>query len=260
MAKDIGSAVREVCLSFPDAEEVPSRGSPDFRVRGKTFATYTINHHGDGRVALWLPALPGAQQLHTEVEPRHYFVPPYVGPRGWLGVNLDTGLDWLSIAERVREAYVTVASVELARLIGPTIQIEPPDETIDPAEFDPMVRPRAQRVMAATREICLALPETSQGTQFGHPVFKAGKKSFCTAYHRSERIKLSFWVGGEMQAMLTFEDRYRIPAYTGHHGWIELDVEDEFNRQEVTELVRVSYKHFALKRMIKALAESSQAV
>ena len=80
-ARDINSAVREICLSFPEAEEVPSRGSPDFRVQGKTFATYCVNHHGDGHVALWLHSPAGAQQLYSEMEPEYYFVPPYVGPK-----------------------------------------------------------------------------------------------------------------------------------------------------------------------------------
>ena len=69
--KDINSAVREVCLSLPAAEEVMSRGSPDFRVGGKTFATYCVNHHGDGRVALWLHSPAGAQDLYTEMEPEY---------------------------------------------------------------------------------------------------------------------------------------------------------------------------------------------
>ena len=81
-AKDINQAVREVCLWFPESAEVLSHGSPDFRVRGKTFATYVVNHHGDGRVALWLNAPAGAQELYTKEEPKHFFVPPYVGPRG----------------------------------------------------------------------------------------------------------------------------------------------------------------------------------
>ena len=81
-AKDISQAVREVCLWFPEAEEILSHGSPDFRVRGKTFATYVINHHGDGRIALWLNAPQGAQDHCVQQEPKHYFVPPYVGPRG----------------------------------------------------------------------------------------------------------------------------------------------------------------------------------
>ena len=66
MAKDIATAVREVCLSLPEATERPSRGSPDFRVREKTFATFVVNHHGDGRIALWLRAPAGAQAVFTE--------------------------------------------------------------------------------------------------------------------------------------------------------------------------------------------------
>src|ERR1700738_794349 len=65
MAKDINEAVREVCLSFPEAEEFLSHGSPNFRVRGKTFASFVVNHHGDGRVALWLNVPPGAQESHV---------------------------------------------------------------------------------------------------------------------------------------------------------------------------------------------------
>ena len=41
MARNVSAAVREVCLSFPETEEAVSHGSPDFKVRGKTFATYT---------------------------------------------------------------------------------------------------------------------------------------------------------------------------------------------------------------------------
>ena len=58
MSKDTSQAVREICLWFPEAQEVVSHGMADFRVRGKTFATYAINHHGDGRIGqlvLYLP-------------------------------------------------------------------------------------------------------------------------------------------------------------------------------------------------------------
>ena len=72
------------------------------------------------------------------------------------------------------------------------------------------------------------------------------------------RLKLQFWVGSDMQAMLTFEKRYQIPAYMGHNGWIELDVEDEIDWTEVRELVMVSYRHFALKRMLDQLESSEE--
>lgn len=254
--KDISAAVREVCLSFPEAEEVPSRGSPDFRVAGKTFASYVVNHHGDGRIALWLQAPPGAQELYTDAEPEHYFVPPYVGPKGWLGVNLDQGLDWRTIAERVREAYVQVAPRKLSAELGPAISIDPPTHAMSAEEFDPLLGARAQEILKKLRAICLALPETSEATQFGNPVWKAGKKTFCGVHHYTGRLRLQFWVGSDMQTALTFEaDRYQIPAYMGHNGWIDLDAENHVDWDEVGELVMISYRHFALKRMLNALAE-----
>ena len=87
MAKDISAAVREICLSFPETEEVRGHGMPDFKADGKTFATYVINHHGDGHLALWLRSPQGAQSLYVDAEPEHFYVPPYVGPKGWLGVD-----------------------------------------------------------------------------------------------------------------------------------------------------------------------------
>ena len=255
MGRNISDAVRELCLSLPEAEEVPSRGSPDFRVSGKTFATYVINHHGDGRIALWLNAPDGAQAFYAENEPEHYFVPPYVGPRGWLGVHLDKGLPWSAIAERVREAYAKVAPPKLGRRIDRAPTIEPPTEPLPIETFDPLARPRAQEVLAMLRETCLALPETTEDTRFGNPVFRAGKKVFAGVHSRGGRIRLQFWVGADRQDSLAFDERYRIPAYIGHNGWMELDAEDLADRREIEALALDSYRHFALKRMLKALPE-----
>ena len=253
MAKNISDAVREVCLSFPETEEKPSRGSPDFRVRGKTFATYAVNHHGDGHIALWLNAPAGAQEFYAGNEPEHYFVPPYVGPRGWLGVHLDRGLRWTTIAQRVREAYEKVAPGELTGTLGDTVDIVPPTDTLPAEEFDPLARPRAQQVLKRLRELCLALPEAVEAVQFGNPVWRAGKKTFAGAHSRRGRLRLQFWAGADRQATLTFDSRYAIPPYIGHNGWIELDVEDDANWEEIEALASFSYRHFALKRMLRAL-------
>ena len=126
MPRDFSQAVRDTCLWLPEAEEFLSHGSPNFRVRGKTFATYVVNYHGDGRVALWLNSPAGAQDLHVEAEPRHFFIPPYVGPRGWLGVVLDRGVEWQRIAKLVREAYEKVAPNNMRARIGKTPTIKPP--------------------------------------------------------------------------------------------------------------------------------------
>ena len=65
MTRNTSDAVRELCLAFPETEEKQSHGMSNFRVCGKTFVTYAINVHGDGRVALWLEAPPGSPGITT---------------------------------------------------------------------------------------------------------------------------------------------------------------------------------------------------
>lgn len=256
MAKDIDAAVREVCASFPEAEEFVSHGAPTFRVRkGKVFAMYVVNHHGDGRVALWLPMPDGAQEHHVGSAPKHFFVPPYVGPRGWLGVHLDHGLSWKRIAALVREAYEHVAPAKLAARIGRTIEIAAPTAALKPAQVDRLATPRAREIVAKLRAICLALPETKEAKQFGAPAWQAGKKTFAIAYDYGNGLTLGFWVGVDQQGLYVEDPRYSIPAYTGHHGWIALDVSKGANRKEIESLARASYRHFALKRMLAKLGE-----
>lgn len=101
--------VRQLCLALPEATERLSHGSPAWFVRGKkTFVMYLDNHHGDGRLALWCAAPEGMQEALVAGEPAHYFRPPYVGHRGWVGVCLNTGLEWDEIAGVIEDAYVVV--------------------------------------------------------------------------------------------------------------------------------------------------------
>jgi hypothetical protein len=255
MAREIYQAVREACLWLPEAEEFTSHGSPNFRVRGKTFATYVVNHHGDGRVALWLTAPPGSQDEHVRSEPGHFFVPPYVGPRGWLGVILDRGIEWKRIPALIREAYEKVAPASLCARCTVTPNIKAPAKALSASQIDPFKTARAQAVLAKLRKICLSFPESSEGTQFGHPVFKAGKKTFAIARYEGARLTLCFWVGVDQQGLLTADPRYQIPPYFGHNGWIALDVTRACDWQEVAGLGVQSYRHFALKRMLQALAQ-----
>jgi hypothetical protein len=111
--------VRRLCLSLPEVTERPSHGSPTWFVRDrKTFVMYLDNHHDDGRLALWCAAPDGMQEALVRAEPDHYFRPPYVGHRGWIGVRLDRGLDENEIAGAIEDAYACVAPktlVEAAR-------------------------------------------------------------------------------------------------------------------------------------------------
>ena len=82
--------VRHICLTFPETVERPSHGEPTFFVRGKkVLVMFANNHHGDGRIAVWLPASPGLQEVLVETQPETFFKPPYVGVRGWIGIELN---------------------------------------------------------------------------------------------------------------------------------------------------------------------------
>ena len=111
--------IRELCLAHPETSERLSHGAPTFFVRGKrAFLMVLTNHHGDGRFAVWCAAPEGVQGMLVEADPEKFFVPPYVGHRGWLGVRLDRGLDWNEIAGIAEDAYAEVAPaglVEAAR-------------------------------------------------------------------------------------------------------------------------------------------------
>jgi hypothetical protein len=106
--------LRRLCLELPEVEERLSHGAPTFFVRGKRpFVMVHSDHHGDGRFAIWCPAGEGVQAVLSEADPERFFVPPYVGHRGWLGVRLDRGLDWGELAGIVEDAYAEVAPARL---------------------------------------------------------------------------------------------------------------------------------------------------
>jgi hypothetical protein len=80
------------------------------------FVTYAQHHHDD-RVAIWCAAPKGVQRTLVESDPERYFVPPYVGGRGWVGYYLDGAVDWDEVDELVLDAFLTVAPARLAALV-----------------------------------------------------------------------------------------------------------------------------------------------
>jgi hypothetical protein len=81
--------VQRLCFALPETTERLSHGEPTFFVRKRVFAMFANNHHNDGRIAVWLPASPGIQEMLIETDPEKYFRPPYVGVRGWIGIELE---------------------------------------------------------------------------------------------------------------------------------------------------------------------------
>ena len=106
--------VRAAAMALPEATERLSHGAPTWFVGGKkTFVMFHDDHHGDGRLALWVAAPPGVQASMIDEDPEEFFFPPYVGGRGWLGVRLDRKPDWDEITAIVTEAYCCVAPKKL---------------------------------------------------------------------------------------------------------------------------------------------------
>jgi len=106
-------SLRMLCLALPETTERVSHGEPTWFVRDKkTFVTYADHHHDD-RLGFWCAAHPGVQEARTGADPEHFFRPPYVGHRGWLGVFLDVPTDWDDVAEIVTDAYRMVAPARL---------------------------------------------------------------------------------------------------------------------------------------------------
>jgi hypothetical protein len=106
--------LRAICLALPEAAEKEAWGDPTFRVRDRIFA---MEKRGDGRSSVWCKAPPGSQAVLVGADPARFFVPPYVGHKGWIGMRLDDGPDWAEVALLVERSYRMTAPKRLvARL------------------------------------------------------------------------------------------------------------------------------------------------
>lgn len=113
--KATAGKLRELCLALPEAVELETWERPTYRVRGKIFA---MERGDSGRIALWLKAPPGSQQILIAADQDRFFAPPYVGPRGWIGIHLDGTPDWEEIAFLIRRSYSLIAPKKLAAQLG----------------------------------------------------------------------------------------------------------------------------------------------
>ncbi|MEM7411189.1 MAG: MmcQ/YjbR family DNA-binding protein [Myxococcota bacterium] len=101
--------LRKIVGRWPEVTEKISHGAPTFWGGRKTFVAYRNNHHGDGRRALWIKSTLEAQESLVALDPETFFVPPYVGPSGWVGMRIDRKPDWGRAEELLEEAYRSVA-------------------------------------------------------------------------------------------------------------------------------------------------------
>jgi hypothetical protein len=108
--------VRQICTKFPETTERLSHGEPTFFVRKRVFAMFADNHHNDGRIAVWLPAPPGLQETLIDNSPETYFRPPYVGVRGWIGIEL-VNISDEDLAFHIRDGWRLVAPKKLQAIL-----------------------------------------------------------------------------------------------------------------------------------------------
>ena len=118
-SKRILEKLRKICLGLPQATEKIAWGEPTFRCgeKGKIFVMYDDNHHNAGHVGAWCNAPDGMQASLVRSDPQRFYVPPYMGPKGWVGVRLDTDPDWGQVAAIVEEAYRVTAPKKLLALL-----------------------------------------------------------------------------------------------------------------------------------------------
>jgi len=101
--------IRRVCAALPHTKEKISHGEPTFFVREKVYVMFANNHHHDGHLAVWIPVPAGLQATLLKSEPDKFFLPPYVGGRGWVGIELDAISDE-ELAVHICEAWRLIAS------------------------------------------------------------------------------------------------------------------------------------------------------
>jgi len=107
--------LRALCLALPGTTEKEAWGDPTWRVRDKMFAMQKGNYSG-GRPSLWVKAAPGEPAFMVEAEPARFFIPPYLGHRGWVGVYLDSSADWDELARLVAASFALIAGPRTASL------------------------------------------------------------------------------------------------------------------------------------------------
>ena len=111
------SRVSQIAAALPEATARDGEHIK-FEVRGKTFAYYLENHHGDGRLAINCKVAPGDQDLLLRIDPDRFFMPAYLGPKGWIGFRVDTAdVDWEHVRQLLTDSYRLVAPKRLATAV-----------------------------------------------------------------------------------------------------------------------------------------------
>jgi hypothetical protein len=112
--------VSKLALALPEASRKIHGSHAGFLVRKKTFAYFLDNHHGDGIVSICCKVLPSENTALAAAQPKRYYLPAYIGPRGWVALRLDAGkIDWNEVRDLLLGSYLLTAPKRLAALVQP---------------------------------------------------------------------------------------------------------------------------------------------
>lgn len=232
--------VRQICFNFAGTEEKLSHGMPFFHVGGRGFASYTRDHHGEPGAALWCKSTPDEQRRLVGLDPEVYFVPPYVGVKGWVGVRLERPTtDFEALAIVVEEAWLSVAPKRL-HTVAPSAPPEPPTyPTTDPA-----VVAEALKRLTST---CASLPGATIEAESWRTSARVNGKPFAHLLdnvHRDGRVAVSFRVSPDVFDALVEKhpERYFRPPYSPG-GWVAMRVDTaKVAWKALAEHVETSYR------------------
>ena len=112
--------IQAICRAFPGTDYTDSGDHSTYRVRGKVFAYFLDNHHGDGIVSVCVKSELGENVDRARREPKRFYLPAYIGPRGWFGLRLDRGrVRWREVEEVIERSYrLTAPKALLKKLDG----------------------------------------------------------------------------------------------------------------------------------------------
>jgi hypothetical protein len=111
-------ALTDICLALPETTREDKASHAAFLVRKKTFAYYLNDHHDDKIISVCCKVLPGENRFLVESDPRRFYLPAYIGSRGWIALRMDLGtLNWTEVKELIRGSYLQVAPKRLASLV-----------------------------------------------------------------------------------------------------------------------------------------------
>src|ERR1700677_5219586 len=108
-------ALTDICLALPETRREEKASHAAFLVGKKTFAYYLNNHHGDNIISVCCKALPGESQFLVQSDPGRFYLPAYIGSRGWIALRMDLAtLNWSEVNELIRGSYLQMAQKRLA--------------------------------------------------------------------------------------------------------------------------------------------------